>query len=93
MSGNGEPLPKLTIPSPVVQFLERLLEDAKNNNINSIGVVIITNTQQIGTVHMGPLRGDLFTGAALLSKRILNDIDPPAGSAARSPIIRATMGG
>ncbi len=94
LATNGEAAPKLTIQSPIVNFLKQLLADAEANRIDSIGVAIITNTQQIGTVHMGARRGDLYVAAALLQKRILADIDPPVGSGPTRPtIIRATMGG
>lgn len=90
MNGTDFKFPPQLPPNPLVELLQNVLNDAKAGNISSVAMVIVTPQAGVATPYLGPQRGDLFIGASLLTKRMLDDIATPQQ---RSPIIRAVPAG
>ena len=70
-------MPPVAIGNPVVDLLSALLNDAKAGKIGSVGLVVVPPQGGCAPFWAGGQRGDLFVGAALLSKKILDDIATP----------------
>ena len=83
-------IPQIAIVNPIVEMVERLLADVKANNISSVGLVVVTPQGGIGAMLGGPQRTEIYLGAGILQKRMLQEIDPPPGAQQRPAIIRAT---
>ena len=89
MNGNVAPLGALMV-NPCVQLLRDMLAQAESGTLTTCAVIAITSTGQVATAYAGAQRGDLFVGTALVSKRLLSEMEAPAP---KSSIIPARMGG
>ena len=69
--------PKIVIHNPVVDLLEKLLTDARNGQLSSLGVIGITPQSATITAWAGGQRGDMFVGCAILSDGLLASITQP----------------
>lgn len=86
MNGNVAPLGALMV-NPCVQLLRDMLAQAESGALTTCAVIGITSTGQVATAYAGAQRGDLFVGAALVSKRLLSEMEGPP--VPRSSIIPA----
>ena len=67
-----------TASSPVVQFLEKLLTDARAGAFTSMAAVAVGPHGQLMTGWAGGQRGELYVGAAVVQQGLLKEITQPA---------------
>ena len=75
------------VVNPCVVLLRDMLAQAEAGALTTCAVIGITAQGQVATAYAGGQRGDLFVGTALISKRLLGEMEAP--SAPRSTIIPA----
>jgi len=61
----------------IIQILQNVLNDAKAGNITTIALVVVNKTGGVYPVMEGTQAGDVYVGASLLRKKILDAIDQP----------------
>ena len=75
------------VVNPCVVVLRDMLAQAEAGALTTCAVIGITAQGQVATAYAGGQRGDLFVGTALISKRLLGEMEAPP--APRSSIIPA----
>jgi hypothetical protein len=84
---NGIDAPPIGI-NPLVKMLEDVLVQARAGQISSLAMVILTPGGGLATPWAGPQTSDLYMGAGIMQKRIVDTLT----QAPRSPIVRVPAG-